>query len=48
MNTLLVQTNDMDIYTNDLVRYYTDDMSSLEFGIVKGYDSYYKRLVVSA
>ena len=48
MSKFLVRANKLDIYTNDLVRYYTDDLEHLEFGIVKSYDRSNQRLTVSA
>lgn len=48
MSNFLVRANKLDIYTNDLVRYYTDDLEHLEFGIVKEYDRDTGRLTVSA
>lgn len=48
MSKFLVRANKLDIYTNDLVRYYTDDLDHLEFGIVNSYDRSTERLTVSA
>lgn len=48
MSNFLVRANKLDIYTNDLVRYYTDDLEHLEFGIVESYDRNEGRLTVSA
>lgn len=48
MNTLLVSIGDITVYENDLVRYYTDDLSTIQFGIAIRYDEFDNRLTVRA
>lgn len=48
MNDLLVSVNGMDIYRNDMVRYYTELHDKVQFGIVTDYDDFDNKLTVSA
>lgn len=48
MNTLLVSIGEVMVYENDLVRYYTDDLSAIQFGIAIRYDEFDNRLIVRA
>ena len=48
MNDLLVSVNGMNVYRNDLVRYYTELHDKVQFGIVTDYDDFDNKLTVSA
>lgn len=49
MNKLLLSMQDgTEVYENDLVRYYSSDMTKIQFGIAKDYDDFENRLIVSA
>lgn len=41
-------TDGTDVYENDLIRYYSSDMSKIQFGIAKEFDDFENRLTVSA
>lgn len=48
MNTLLTSVGEFDIYTNDLLRYYTDGKDKVQYGIALSYDYYENRITVRA
>ena len=45
---LLAMSDGTSIYENDLIRYYSNDMSKIQYGLARGYDEYENRIIVSA
>lgn len=48
MRELLLTIDEISVYENDMVRYYTDDLSTIQFGLAIKYDSFENRLTVRA
>ena len=48
MSDLLVNANSIDIHTNDLVRYYTEDKTKIQYGLAISYDNITNTLTVKA